>query len=495
MPQWIHSRAEHILAKNPSMSKSMAFAVATQQAHSLGKSPKGYGTAEGRSEAKAKFNTPKDDEKRSNPGGLKSEKLAGITPDARLIVEGTHEGVVSAARILSKIQALGSGGHSFSIVSPDDMKEPGGGNLGGWDGDGNTHLVSARVETLDGKTSKTIMEGGKSKIGSTVLAVVKCAGLLSTVRGLPSVAKGVALGTNELNMHRNEIAGLGVLAVPGLDTMQSRIRARLAGDKTEHGAEKRRLLGEGAHAALDVGGLGLLAAPAVAHLKHAFANSAYAGQPAQNGPGMKGQSQIPGFTAPPIEVKTSAPLHRLGELVTGSRASKLRDAALRHADSAAQGGSRGARQLKASRKLRSLAHQEEHNVGKMQGALAGAAGLGAVSDATGLAEKARNKEAGVGVGAGMTASQYSGPLSYGPFKMTSQIPAFTAPSMTKEESGTKAAASMATATDAMSPAGKLNVTQRVGSPKTTGFSGPSIADVAKPKGFGTPMPGAQKNQI
>lgn len=397
MPEWIHNRAEHLLSKNPNMNKSMAFAVATQQSHALGKSPKGYGTAEGRSKAKAKFDTPEDDEKR-----------AGVIPDARLVVEGTHEGVAAAGRILAKIQQLGSGGHSFSIVSPDDVNEEGGGNLGGWDGDGNTHLVSARVETLDGKQSKSIMEGGKEKVGGVVLALLKTAGLLSMARGIPGAAKGVALGTNELNMHRNEVAGLGVLAVPGLDTMQSRLRARLAGDKTEHGAEKRRLLGEGAHAALDVGGLGLLAAPAVAHLKHAFANSAYAGQPAQNGPGMRGRSQIPPFVAPALD-----------------------------------------------RKL-----------------------------------------AGVGVGSSMTASQYSGPLSFGRFKMESQIPAFTSPGMSKEESGgAKTAGSMNTATDAMSPAGKLNVTQRVGAPRTQGISGPSIADIAKPKGFGTPISGAKKNML
>jgi hypothetical protein len=48
MPKWIHDRAEHILAKNPSMPKSEAWAVATQQSHAVGKTPKGYGTAEGR---------------------------------------------------------------------------------------------------------------------------------------------------------------------------------------------------------------------------------------------------------------------------------------------------------------------------------------------------------------------------------------------------------------------------------------------------------------
>ena len=75
MPEWMHNRAEHILAKNPSMPKSEAFAIATQQGHALHKNPKGYGTARGRHEAKAKFDTPKDDVKKANPGGLESPKM------------------------------------------------------------------------------------------------------------------------------------------------------------------------------------------------------------------------------------------------------------------------------------------------------------------------------------------------------------------------------------------------------------------------------------
>lgn len=81
MPRWIHSRAEHLLAKNPDMSKSQAFAIATQQSHAAGKTPKGYGTAEGKSVAKEKFDKPKKEyEKTPNPGSLDSPKLksAGV---------------------------------------------------------------------------------------------------------------------------------------------------------------------------------------------------------------------------------------------------------------------------------------------------------------------------------------------------------------------------------------------------------------------------------
>jgi hypothetical protein len=86
MPAFIHNRAEHILAKNPSMGKSMAFAIATQQSHALGKSPKGYGTAEGKAEAKKKYDGPKKDYKKSaNPGDLQSPKMEKKALDAVML--------------------------------------------------------------------------------------------------------------------------------------------------------------------------------------------------------------------------------------------------------------------------------------------------------------------------------------------------------------------------------------------------------------------------
>jgi len=78
MPKWIHDRADHILAKNPSMPKSEAFAIATQQAHAVGKSPKGYGTHHGRTEAREKYKTPGDDMKTANPGHLKAAQMTAF---------------------------------------------------------------------------------------------------------------------------------------------------------------------------------------------------------------------------------------------------------------------------------------------------------------------------------------------------------------------------------------------------------------------------------
>jgi hypothetical protein len=71
MPEWIHQRADHIRAKNPGMSESQSFAIATQQAHASGKAPRGFGTPEGKREAKKKYDEPKSAYKKTaDPGHI-----------------------------------------------------------------------------------------------------------------------------------------------------------------------------------------------------------------------------------------------------------------------------------------------------------------------------------------------------------------------------------------------------------------------------------------
>ena len=79
MPKWIHDRAEHIRRKNPGMDKSQAFAIATQQSHATGHTPKGYGTAEGKSEAKAKYDEPKSAyEQKADPSHKEKSAAADL---------------------------------------------------------------------------------------------------------------------------------------------------------------------------------------------------------------------------------------------------------------------------------------------------------------------------------------------------------------------------------------------------------------------------------
>jgi len=74
MPEWLHSRAKHILDKGdlqekygPEKAKQIAFGVATQQSHALGKTPKDYGTAKGKREAKQKYHHPSTMTKTADP--------------------------------------------------------------------------------------------------------------------------------------------------------------------------------------------------------------------------------------------------------------------------------------------------------------------------------------------------------------------------------------------------------------------------------------------
>ena len=57
--KWIHDRAHRIMEESPGTPKNIAYATATQQAHKVGKSPKGFRTPEGMSEAKVKFDRPR----------------------------------------------------------------------------------------------------------------------------------------------------------------------------------------------------------------------------------------------------------------------------------------------------------------------------------------------------------------------------------------------------------------------------------------------------
>lgn len=77
MPKWIHDRADHIRSKNPGMSKSQSFAIATEQAYAAGKAPKSYGTKEGRREAHKKYHgKPSSYERRANPKTKSAAKQA-----------------------------------------------------------------------------------------------------------------------------------------------------------------------------------------------------------------------------------------------------------------------------------------------------------------------------------------------------------------------------------------------------------------------------------
>ena len=97
-------------------------------------------------------------------------------------------------------------------------------------------------------------------------------------------------------------------------------------------------------------------------------------------------------------------------------------------------------------------------------------------------------------------SQYSGPLSMGPFRMASGLPPFRAPSLQagferKQDALQMSKSSGAMAQNGLSPAGMLASGQGVGKPKITNPSGPSLGDLSKPIGFGSKIPGAAKGTL
>jgi hypothetical protein len=63
-----------------------------------------------------------------------------------------------------------------------------------------------------------------------------------------------------------ELAGLGVLAVPGLDQLQAHARAAMAGDYNKGGVSKREFLPHVVHPLAETAGLGILAGPSAAKL-------------------------------------------------------------------------------------------------------------------------------------------------------------------------------------------------------------------------------------
>lgn len=102
----MHARAMHILAKNPEMGKGQAFAIATQQAHATGHTPKSYGTSVGRREAKAKYDEPKKSYDQTSDPGSVGKKLERAEDRGRV-----------------KIKQAGLGSLVSSVVVPEQHQQ------------------------------------------------------------------------------------------------------------------------------------------------------------------------------------------------------------------------------------------------------------------------------------------------------------------------------------------------------------------------------------
>jgi len=117
MPSWIHERVDSIRAKNPGISESTAWGVATQQAHKLGKTPKDYGTAQGRRVAKAKYDQPVSEYKKTASFASFYDEVSEVLKSAMIPTSPTMLGAAKnpAAESLAKAQKVGT---------PDDPNGP-----------------------------------------------------------------------------------------------------------------------------------------------------------------------------------------------------------------------------------------------------------------------------------------------------------------------------------------------------------------------------------
>lgn len=74
MPKWVEDRKDHLMKKNPDMSETTAWALATQQGRAAGKVEKSYGTSKGKKKAKKKYKKPQSAyEKKAKPKKKKAE--------------------------------------------------------------------------------------------------------------------------------------------------------------------------------------------------------------------------------------------------------------------------------------------------------------------------------------------------------------------------------------------------------------------------------------
>jgi hypothetical protein len=119
--KWIHDRAKRIMEKGDVQDrygeddgKSVAYAIATQQAHKMGKTPKkkgGYGTSEGRSEAKSKYDKPREEYRKtaSVPGQDLRTPMTGSPKFP------TRDSTAFSNKLLRQSQKVGTPGGSSGM--------------------------------------------------------------------------------------------------------------------------------------------------------------------------------------------------------------------------------------------------------------------------------------------------------------------------------------------------------------------------------------------
>lgn len=460
MPQWIHDRAEHILAKNPSMEKSTAFAVATQQAHRLGKSPKGYGTAAGRLEAKKKYDGPrKGYTKTPNPGKLESPKMAGVRllvlqkaaeyggPGPHMLPRDHTPGVVtpmggSSCANCKYAESRDDGPHctnkmyqkwagTSELIDPSTKKRVMNADTycsDWWEPKARTKTAAGELKGKYNDPAKVVVDttvegaGAVKRLLERIDEVGRVGHSFSIVEEDPPDGKRVSLGgwdgDGGCRIHN-------VTLKPGTPKEKSASVYSVALDKLAAGFGYKPLW------------------------------RAQAGfTPA-------------GFMTPAQRLKKSM---NMGKFDTNKGLKPL------------EFKMAGVEQMSLHPKptTRSVKAEAPNSAFRVKAG-------GEREDAEFGDESMAGQDSGK---LGFAVSQYSGPLNPERFKYHSYLPPFAAPPV---KTAGPPSEKKKTAASPTTPAGRLANTQAIGKPKFTAPPGPSISDIAKPKGFGTKLPGTTKS--
>lgn len=207
--KWIHDRAHHIMDKSPEIDKGVAYAVATQQAHKVGKSPKKFRTSEGVRAAKAKHPFPKSfykktasDEKvkkaflklkqlQKESADKTERKLTGMmTPRVRGRRERIFVPKGSKLKKRGKIERylLGQGASQYKVESPrsqawkrDKAKAVG-------------EFLAGKIDAIgtNPKVKREAFKGTKKSLNPKLVKALKGGGLLAAGLGAGAMAHQLA---------------------------------------------------------------------------------------------------------------------------------------------------------------------------------------------------------------------------------------------------------------------------------------------------------------
>ncbi len=558
MPKWIHDRAEHLLAKNPSMTKSQAFAIATQQSHKLGKSPKGYGTKEGKREARVKYDKPrKEYTKGANPGDLESPKLAAMADE--LEKEAVNLAALKNMSYMGKRLAGGAalgaaGGAAAGAAAGGEggrlkgaLKGAlGGAALGGAAGyaaprmaahmKGGASLGQA-AKNVGSEGSQQLREGAKT-LGERALRPVK---RLKSRRAVTQAEK--LKGKNLDSLAGAETAeALKEVSPETLKQIKSSITPEMAARGMNPEAAFTLLSrgargGEDAATAIarqvrEAAGAGVAGTPIVRSGPEAVTNIARrAVKPAPRGRTMMMTSPPPGAlkVASVLEPQVLEQMkEHLGDALEGEQTMPQKQISsvrklIDHFRKKAEATPYLLDQI-GEPKVRPLPAEAPNPKHRVKQAMIPGAGQFAKTLKQGAGEAAKKLKQHQSVGVpkmkaptvkplsikvGFAESQYSGGTGPGPFtNYASRIPPFVVPPLNQKTSGppgevddkkkSKTAAmadELAKLNAVTSPQSQLGKAQRVGATRATAPPGPSIQQIAKPVGYGRAQPGTTKTGV